>query len=95
MNKVRNVLVQAAQKLDLPSDLVAMTPRAELLGTQEWSLEPHKGLMEYTPEKITIDSSLGRYHLTGRGMTIKQMNSQRITITGQIATVLLPEDKNE
>ena len=46
MNKAKKLLSDAAQRLELPADIAAGLPKMELTGTVEFSLEPHRGLLE-------------------------------------------------
>lgn len=94
MNKARKLLMQASQKLDLPSDVVAGIPRIELLGLSELSLEPHKGLLEYTEDRISVSTSIGNVTAVGTDLVIKRMNSSRITVVGAIHQILLMEGQH-
>ena len=91
MNRAQQFLAEAAQRFQLPVDVLAGVPKMELLGFREFSVEPHQGLVEYERQKITIDSSMGRIVVMGRDMTIKLMNRQRITIKGCLSSVELWE----
>ena len=91
MNKARQFLANTAGLLELPADVLAGVPKIEMTGFQEFSIEPHHGLMEYEKEQITIDTVLGRVDLLGRGLTIRLMNSSRITIRGELYAVQLRE----
>lgn len=92
MNKAKKLLSDAAQRLELPADIAAGLPKMELTGTVEFSLEPHRGLLEYEKTRIAVSSALGTVEVLGQGLSIKRMNQERITIVGQITAVELPED---
>lgn len=47
MNRARKLLSSTAAFLELPADVLAGIPKMELIGFQEFSIEPHKGLLEY------------------------------------------------
>lgn len=91
MNKAKKFLANTACFLDLPADALAGIPKMELTGFREFSIEPHLGLLEYEKEQITIETDLGRINLLGHGMTIRLMNSSRITIRGNLYAVELQE----
>lgn len=91
MNRVRKLLAGAAGKLDLPADIVAGLPKMELVGFTEFSLEPHKGLLEYADHEILLDSAAGQICVKGQNLTIKLMNQVRITVAGTIWSVELAE----
>lgn len=89
MNRAKKLLVRAANKLELPADIVAGLPKMELTGFTEFSLEPHKGLLEYADHEIILDSSAGHICVRGSGLTIKLMNRARITVAGRLTAVEL------
>ena len=91
MNKAKKIITTAAHYLELPADIVTETPRMELIGCDEFSIEPHKGLVEYEREKIGVLTSLGKIWLHGRNLSIKLMNQHRITVKGEFDMVILRE----
>lgn len=93
MNKARKFLANTAGRLELPADVLAGIPKMELTGFREFSVEPHKGLLEYEKDEITIETGIGRICLSGNDLTIKLMNSSRITIFGWLNSVILQETK--
>lgn len=95
VNKARSFLIRASHKLDLPADIIASVPRTELIGAEECRVEPQKGLLEYSEEKISVDTSVGVMTVYGRKLNIKRMNSTSITITGDLQRIDLPGGYNE
>lgn len=93
MNKARKFLTNTASFLELPADVLAGVPKMELTGFREFSIEPHNGLMEYEKDQILIETELGRVSLLGKDLTIRLMNSSRITIRGWLRAVELQEVK--
>lgn len=91
MNKARRLLMDTAMRWDLPADALAGVPRMELTGFQEFSVEPHRGLLEYEKDRIGIETSLGKVWLLGRGLSIKVMNRETITIRGELCALHLGE----
>ena len=92
MNKARKFLMDAAGHLDLPADILAAVPKMEVIGFREFSVEPHKGLLEYEKAQIGIETNMGRIRIVGSDLTIKLMNRNRITISGELHSVCLRED---
>ena len=95
MQGARRLLADLSQKMELPADLIALVPRMELTGNSEFSIEPHKGLLEYGSDQILLASSIGPVLVLGRGLRIQRMNHQRITLVGCIRSVELQEDALE
>lgn len=88
MNESKNILARTAQLLDLPGDVMAGLPRVELVGTGSCTVEPHRGLLEYDPCRITIATSVGVVEIAGAELTISAMNRVRLSVQGQIASVI-------
>lgn len=92
MNRARKILTGAAERLDLPAEVLAGIPKMELTGFRQFSIEPHKGLVEYEKERISIESELGQILILGSELTIQLMNRQRITIRGKLSAVELEKE---
>lgn len=95
MNPLKKIMMEASQILELPADIVAFVPKIELTGTTEFSMEPHKGLLEYEQERISLASSIGTVVVEGNNLQIKRMNHQRITLIGRIFSIRVMEDARE
>lgn len=93
MNRARRFLANTAGFLELPADVLAGMPKIELVGFREFSIEPHKGLLEYEKDQIIIETQIGRIRLAGQELTIHLMNSSRITIRGWLYLVELQEGR--
>ena len=95
MNAARKILIKASRMMELPSDIVAFLPKIELTGTEECSIEPHKGLLEYEQNRICVATSIGTAVIQGDNLRIKRMNHQRITLAGHVLGVMLQEEPGE
>lgn len=95
MNKMKRILVGAADHLELPADILAGIPKIELTGFHEFSIEEHKGLLEYEKEQIGIETCLGKVFVFGKGLSIKLMNRHRLTVKGDLMSVQLGESRGE
>ena len=80
----RELLEKASRRLDLPSDIAAGLPRMELNGFCECSLDCHKAIVAYEPEKIIIAVNTGEVMIEGEGLELRHMHRDRLTVTGRI-----------
>ena len=71
---MRTMLTRLAVKLDLPTDIAAGLPRIALNGFSECSLDRHRGILEYSTERI----------VEGQKLELRQMHRERLCITGRI-----------
>ena len=95
MSFAGKLLAEASQRMELPVDVLAGIPRMELVGSQEFSMEPHGGLLEYSRERILGKSRIGPICVTGNQLTIRLMNQERLVIGGKVTGVQLAEDGRE
>ena len=91
MNKATYYLRKSAGMLDLPADILAGLPRVEWVGLGDLSVEPHGGLLSYDPEEIKVSTRAGVLAVRGEKLSLKLMNSSRITVEGIIKSVELME----
>ncbi|MFY9139311.1 MAG: sporulation protein YqfC [Thermacetogeniaceae bacterium] len=80
-----------ADYLELPKDLVLNFPRITLLGNVQLIIENHRGIMEYTKERIRISTSLGELVIDGEGLVLRNIFPDEIAIDGKIASLKLVE----
>ncbi|MCL2593295.1 MAG: sporulation protein YqfC [Defluviitaleaceae bacterium] len=79
--KIRNKLTDM---LELPKEVVLGLPLISIIGSEEISIENYKGIIEYTSERIRINTSCGVLKIEGRNMVLKQITSENMLITGSI-----------
>ena len=95
MRLSEKLLAEASERIDLPVDALAGVPRMELIGSREFSMEPHGGLREYSKDRIVIQSRIGPVCVTGSGLNIRLMNQERLVIGGNVSGVCLAEEPGE
>ncbi len=76
---------EVVKKLDLPKEIVLDMPLISLVGREEISVENHKGLLEYSEEKIRIGTKAGSLCIHGTGMILEQMTADCIVAKGSIS----------
>ena len=92
MTKGRKLLTKAAKLFDLPADIAANLPHIELRGFEECSLDCHKAIVAYEPEKIIIAVNTGEVMIEGEGLELRHMHRDRLTVTGRIAAMTFTGD---
>lgn len=76
---------QAAEALDLPGDVLAGLPRMELIGSGEFWMEGHRGILSYGEEEIHISGGKIVVCLRGKSLELRAMNANSLCITGLIS----------
>lgn len=93
MRKIKDAVRHLTAAVNLPPQLSPGTPLVEMIGRNTLILTHHKGLTEYTAQKICAKSSEGLLTVTGNGLTLTQMNAERLTVSGKIDGVIYTEGK--
>ena len=75
------------RSLDLPEEIMLNLPTANMYGNKKIEIYNFKGLIEYTLEKVRINTSIGVLIIEGKGLEIKIMTTQELHITGQIIQI--------
>ena len=84
MKPARRFLVKAAKLFDLPADIAANLPHIELRGFEECSLDCHRAIIAYEPEKIIVAVNTGEVTIEGANLELRHMHRDRLTVTGRI-----------
>ncbi|HJA63906.1 MAG TPA: sporulation protein [Candidatus Intestinimonas stercoravium] len=81
------LLEKAAERFDLPGDVVAGLPRMELLGDRQFRMENHQGILAYGTDEIHISGGKLIVKVRGEGLELRAMNGVELLITGRISGV--------
>ena len=85
--KLRTFLTRLAEKSGLPADIAAGLPHMELNGFSECALDRHRGIVEYSRERIVVALNIGDVTLEGQGLELRQMHRERLCVTGRIERI--------
>lgn len=78
---------QIIRSLDLPEEILLNLPTSYLYGNKKIEIYNFKGLIEYTLEKIRINTNIGVLIIEGLELEIKIMTAEEIHIMGNIMQV--------
>ena len=84
MKNARAILTKAAKLFDLPLDIAAELPHMEVRGFEECSLDCHRAIIAYEPEKIIVAVNTGEVTIEGANLELRHMHRDRLTVTGRI-----------
>lgn len=76
-------------QLDLPGETLPGQVLVEIAGDDRVLVEHHRGIQEYSPEKIGICVRYGMVQVCGNGLTLQSMTKEQLIISGQIESVVL------
>lgn len=78
------LLIKAAEIFDLPGETAVGVPRVTLTGQRRVHIENHRGLLEYGPEEIAVNTAVMTVKIRGRGLEISAMSDLEMVVTGTV-----------
>lgn len=88
MDKKRESISKAvADFLEIPKDIVLDLPKVTIVGQNELYLDNHKGIIEYSLNRLRINLSRGFLEVEGRGLEIGVLMPDEMKIIGEIRSV--------
>jgi len=85
MEKSKDIISRAmADLLEIPKDLVLDIPKITLIGKNELFLENHRGIIEYSSQRMRINLSRGFLEILGNQLEIRALLPDEIKIEGDI-----------
>lgn len=88
MNKRKEILSTAvAEFLEIPKDLVLDLPKITVIGRNEFYLENHRGIIEYSTQRLRINLSRGFLEIQGDKLEIKALMPDEMKVWGDIRTI--------
>lgn len=85
--KSHKIREKISNTFELPKDIVLDVSKVIIIGTEQITIENHKGIVEYSEELIRVNTGSGIMKLCGRNLTIKTILQEEITITGELRNI--------
>lgn len=78
--------------MDLEGESLPGMTVTELAGDSRVLVEGHRGVTEYSTQRVTVKVGYGALSVLGRGLQLRQMSRERLVICGQIDALELRRD---
>ena len=78
---------QLSKLFEVPPEVVSDFPKIILIGNQEISIENFNGLIEYTAQKIRMNTKCGILVIDGIELEVRKMTAEYIMIKGTIIQI--------
>lgn len=75
------------ETLELPKDLVYKAAIVTIIGQKEVLIENYKGILEYEPSHIKIQTKGSRMSIYGKELIIAYYTNEEMKVTGYIQSV--------
>lgn len=76
-----------SRKLKLSEDILAKAPIVMGYGSHRFCIENYRNIIEYTEERIRIQTKTGRIHLVGEKLVIAYFRDDGMCVMGNISSV--------
>jgi len=83
----KNLKEKIAENLELPKEIVLNVPKVILLGNKSLIIQNYKGILEYEPDRIKINTTSGMLRICGEKLLIKEISIEDIAVEGGIKLV--------
>ena len=89
MERRKGFLDRLAERADLPGEAMPGQPLLELVGDRRVLVENHRGVTQYSKERIGIRLSYGEVAVCGCGLELVRMSKEQLIIVGRIDGISL------
>ena len=79
-----NLKKELSAALEIPGEVILDMPLISLKGREEISVENYRGIIEYSTEKIRLNTTAGIFKITGENLLINCLDCDNVIITGKI-----------
>ncbi len=76
-----------SEMFELPKDITLNWPKVSMIGIHQMLIENHRGIIEYTPVRIRVNSTTGVIRVQGKDLQLKNIAADDIMITGGIQSI--------
>ena len=84
-----NWVQRLADGADLMGETLPYVPIVEIAGDKRVLIEHHKGMTEYSRERICVKVHYGIVCICGCGLRLSQMTREQLVVSGQIDGIQL------
>ncbi len=84
---LRKLRQELAEILELPLDVSMDLPRVTIVGDLGLLIQNHRGLIQYSPEKIVIGVGRGQIAIVGKSLEIEEVSREDMIVRGAIGSV--------
>lgn len=85
--RLEDLRASVSELLELPKEITLNWPKIIMIGVSQMLVENHKGVIEYTPGRIRVNSTTGVIRIIGKDLNLKTIAADDILITGDVESV--------
>lgn len=70
--------------MEIPKEVIIDLPLISMTGNEDLTIENYKGVIEYSEERIRINTSKGVIKIEGKNLLLNEITDDDIAVTGTI-----------
>lgn len=78
---------QFSEFLEIPGDVMLDLPKIVLVGNIKIFIENHKGILEYTTEKVRVNVMENEVAITGENLLLRNVLPDELCVEGKIKSI--------
>lgn len=87
MKTIKELPLDLAEKLELPMEILPGAGRISITGGRQAYVEDHRGIVEYSEDRVVLALKRGKIIINGAGMRLSAMNGSELIVSGRIESV--------
>lgn len=85
--KLQEVKSTVSEIFELPKEITLNMPKINMIGNNQMLVENHRGIIEYTPSLIRVNSTIGVIRIQGNELSLRNIGAEDIMISGEIRSI--------
>ncbi len=81
---VKNIKNIFTKIMEIPKEIVVDLPLISMTGNEELTIENYKGVIEYSEERVRINTAKGVIKIEGKNLLLNEITDDDIGVTGTI-----------
>ncbi|HBT20301.1 MAG TPA: sporulation protein YqfC [Peptococcaceae bacterium] len=86
--KKNKLIHDFASILEIPEDIFLNMPKITFIGSIQVYIENHRGVIEYTAEKLRVGVSGGEVEILGENLVLKNILPDELFLEGKISSMV-------
>jgi sporulation protein YqfC len=78
---------QVSEFLEIPGDVMLDLPKIVLVGNIKIFIENHRGIIEYTTEKVRVNVMEDEVAITGENLLLRNVLPDELCVEGKIKSI--------
>lgn len=75
--------------LEIPGETMFRLPSLQWTGQDRLYVQNHKGILDYTPGWLVVDTARGSYKISGEDLRLELLSRDSLLLRGEIISITL------